>query len=509
MFNFEELFGLIDVGITVFEPHEKGSDFKVVYLNKKAKTLCKFTEGAFAAESLSSLFPVNETRSVLDFFKEVYRTGEPQEITLVPCFGITGEWQEGYLYKLSSGHLVTRCSGVDQARAKEILAPNERLTFRTILDTAPIGIWSQDASGRLQFVNKAFCDAIGISEETFLSVPHYESLYPPLIAQSCIQSDEMALQQSAPHISFEKIPFADGKVHELMIVKTRIEDEKHGVSGLVGLSLDMSEQLEAERKLEAINKNLEDRISKEIEASRQKDNMLYQQNKFAAMGEMISNIAHQWRQPLNTLGLLLTDMTVKMLMEKDNEKRALDFEAFQVRCSEIIQYLSDTIDDFRFYYQEDDGHNTFCMSDVDKSLQILVKSSIMGNHIRYETDFEKVLLSGYLNNLKQALINIYSNAANAIKKNRVEEGVIKSRGSIEGSEYVIEICDNGGGIDKAIIDKVFDPYFTTKHKSQGTGLGLYMTKQIIEQKFNGSISVKNDKTGALFTIRIPYTDKIC
>ena len=508
MFNFEELFGLIDVGITVYEPLEKGGDFKVVYLNEKAKSLCSFVEGESASKALSTLFPANATRSLLDLFKEVYRTGEPQEITLVPCFGLERQWQEGYLYKLSSGHIVSRCTGVLEARAREIMVPNERLTFRTILDTAPIGIWSQDASGRLRFVNKAFCDAIGISEETFLSVPHYEPLYPPEAAQSCMLSDEAALQQSEPHLSYEKIPFADGRVHEVLIVKTRVEDEEHGVSGLVGLSLDMTEQLEAERKLESINRDLEERISKEIEASRQKDNMLYQQNKFAAMGEMISNIAHQWRQPLNTLGLLLTDMTVKMMMEKSG-KRALDFEAFQAHCSEIIQYLSDTIDDFRFYYQEDDGHNTFCMRDMDKSLQILVKSSIMGNHIRYETDLKNVLISGYLNNLKQALINIYSNAANAIKKNKIEEGVIKCRGFIEGSDYVIEICDNGGGIDKEIIDKIFDPYFTTKHKSQGTGLGLYMTKQIIEQKFNGSISVKHDKTGALFTIRIPCSGEAC
>ena len=507
MFNFEELFSLIDVGITVYEPLEEGNDFKVVYLNEKAKSLCNFAEGESVAEGLATLFPVNATRSVLDFLKEVHRTGEPQEITLVPCFGFARQWQEGDLYKLSSGQIVSRCTRVQEARAREIMTPNERLTFRTILDTAPIGIWSQDASGRLQFVNRAFCDSIGISEETFLSVPHYEPLYPPEVAQSCMRSDETALQQGEPHLTYEKIPFADGKVHEVLIVKTRIEDE-HGVSGLVGISLDMTEQLEAERKLESINRELEERIAKEIEASRQKDNMLYQQNKFAAMGEMISNIAHQWRQPLNTLGLLLTDMAVKMMMEK-SEDRALDFETFQAHCSEIIQYLSDTIDDFRFYYQEDDGDNTFCMHDVDKSLQLLVKSSIMGNHIRYETDLENVLISGYLNNLKQALINLYSNAAGAIRKNGVEEGVIRCRGFIEGADYVIEICDNGGGIDEEIIDKIFDPYFTTKHKSQGTGLGLYMTKQIIEQKFNGSISVENGKTGALFTIRIPYTGETC
>jgi PAS domain S-box-containing protein len=509
MFSFEELFDLIDAGITVYEPIGNGDDFRVVYLNEKAKALCEFAQRDSIAEALSSLYPVNATKSVLDFFKGVYRTGEPTSITLVPCLaGATRQWQEGYIYKLSSGHIVSRCTNLPEARVKELMAPDERLTFRTILDTAPIGIWSQDASGRLQFVNKAFCDAIGISEETFLSVPHYEPLYPPEIAQSCMRSDEKALHKSEPHISFEKIPFVDGKEHELMIVKTRIEDEAGGVSGLVGLSLDMTEQLEAERKLETINKNLEQRISEEIEASRQKDNMLYQQNKFAAMGEMISNIAHQWRQPLNTLGLLLTDMTVKMMMEKD-EKSASEFETFQAHCSEIIQYLSDTIDDFRFYYQEDDVHNTFCMSDVDKSLQILVKSSMMGDDIRYETDFENVLISGYLNNLKQALINIYSNAASAIKNNRVEGGVIRSRGFIEDQDYVIDICDNGGGIDDAIVDKVFDPYFTTKHKTQGTGLGLYMTKQIIEQKFNGTISVKNENDGALFTIRIPATGKSC
>lgn len=508
MFNFEELFGLIDVGITVYEPLEDGDDFKVVYLNEKAKNLCDFTEGESVAGALSTLFPVDTTRSVLDFFQEVYRSGEPKEIKLVPCFGIERQWQAGYLYRLSSGHIVSRCATVQEERAREIMAPNERLTFRTLLDTAPIGIWSQDASGRLQFVNKAFCEAIGISEETFLSVPHYEPLYPPEVAQSCMRSDEVALKQSEPHLTYEKIPFTDGKVHEVLTVKTRVEDEAKGVSGLVGISLDMTEQLEAERKLEAVNKTLEERIEKEIEASRQKDNMLYQQNKFAAMGEMISNIAHQWRQPLNTLGLMVTDMSVKMMMKK-SEESTLDFEAFQLQCSEIIQYLSDTIDDFRFYYQEDDGHNTFFIRDMERSLQTLVRSSIMGSHIRYETDLKDVQISGYLNNLKQAMINIYSNAANAIKNNRVEEGVIKCRGSIEGSDYVIEICDNGGGIDEEIIDKVFDPYFTTKHKSQGTGLGLYMTKQIIEQKFNGSISVKNDKEGAHFTIRIPCSGEEC
>jgi PAS domain S-box-containing protein len=509
MFSFEELFDRMDAGITVYEPLENGDDFKVVYINKKAKTLCEFEEEKRVAEALSALFPVNISKSVLDFYKEVHRTGKPANITLVPCLsGTTKQWQEGYVYRLSSGHIVSRCTELPEARVKELMAPNERLTFRTILDTAPIGIWSQDASGKLQFVNKAFCDAVGISEETFLSVPHYEPLYPPEVAQSCMRSDEAALHKSEPHISFEKIPFVDGREHELMIVKTRIEGEGGGASGLVGLSLDMTEQLEAERKLESINKNLEQRISEEIEASRQKDNMLYQQNKFAAMGEMISNIAHQWRQPLNTLGLLLTDMTVKTMMDKD-EKRAAEFETFQTHCNEIIQYLSDTIDDFRFYYQEDDVHNTFCMRDVDKSLQILVKSSIMGDDIRYEADFENVLISGYLNNLKQALINIYSNAANAIKNNGVGEGVIRSRGRIEGADYVIDIRDNGGGIDGAIIDKVFDPYFTTKHRAQGTGLGLYMTKQIIEQKFNGTISVKNEKDGARFTIRIPATGEAC
>ncbi|WP_345973593.1 PAS domain-containing sensor histidine kinase [Sulfurimonas diazotrophicus] len=508
MFSFEEIFDLVDIGITVYEPLEEGNDFKVVYINDKAKKFCRFDVGESVSEALSTLYPVNETRPLIEFFREVYRTGEAQEIALVPCFGFTNLWQEGYIYKLSSGHLVSRCLGVKDERAREILAPDERLTFRTILDTAPIGIWSQDVSGRLRFVNKAFCDATGISEERFLSVPHYEPLYSPEAAKSCMRSDAAALQQSEPHLSYEKIPFTDGKVHEVLIVKTRVEDESHGVSGLVGLSLDITEQLEAERKLEAINRNLEERIREEIEASRRKDTMLFQQNKFAAMGEMISNIAHQWRQPLNTLGLLMTGMSVKMMMAQDDTRES-EFEAFQSHCSEIIQYLSDTIDDFRLYYQEDGGHDSFCISDMDKSLHTLVISSIMGNRIRYENDLENVRISGHLNNLKQALINLYSNAANAIKSNGTEAGFIQCRGFVEGSQYVIKVCDNGGGIDKAIIDKIFDPYFTTKHKSQGTGLGLYMTRQIIEQKFSGTITVKNEKAGACFTIRLPFPGEAC
>jgi PAS domain S-box-containing protein len=508
-FVFKAVFEEIDISIVVYEPLEKGTDFQVVYANPAAKELCRsFERGMRVTELFRDMHILENSDTVLETFQDVYRMGKSRHFTLPLCtLDVTSEWRDGYAYRLESGHIVTRCMTVSGAKNSQF-AEHEQRSFRVILNTAPIGIWSQDERGKLQFVNRAFCSAIGISEQRFLAVQHYEELYPAEIAAACMASDEECLASDVPHVSYESIPFVDGKTHELMIIKTRITDKKGAVRGLVGLSLDMTEKLEAERQLEAINKNLEKRVNEALELSRQREKMLFQQQKLASMGEMISNIAHQWRQPLNTLGLLLTDLSFKMMRHPEIAE-ACKFDNFTERASEIIQYLSETIDDFRFFYREDGDSNRFCIMEVAHSLEHLVKHSLLSGHITFMTEFEKAELSGYKNNLKQALINIYTNANNAITKHNIAHGKIWSKGFIEGAYYVIQIEDNGGGIDQAIMDKIFEPYFTTRHKSQGTGLGLYMTRQIVESKFHGTISVNNGVEGACFTIKLPLLSGSC
>ena len=508
-FSFNAIFEQIDISIVVYEPLEKGSDFRVAYLNPSAKALCSnLAMGMRIGEMFAGMHILESPETVLQTFQRVYESGTPQSFTFPLCtIDVSEQWRNGYAYRLESGHIATRCMPIGP-HAQTPFAEHEQRTFRLILDTAPIGIWSQDEKGKMQFVNRAFCEAVGITEQEFLSVGHYRSLYPEAIANACIASDRRCLAQEEPYVTYERLPFVDGKTHELMIIKTRVSDSGGNVKGLIGLSLDMTEKLETKRQLEAMNATLERRITEALELNKQRERMLFQQQKLAAMGEMISNIAHQWRQPLNTLGLLLTDLSFKMLHHPEIA-RSCDFESFSDRSNEIIQYLSDTIDDFRFFYREDGDANSFCTKEVENSLEHLVKHSLLSSKVTFMTDFEKAELQGYKNNLKQALINLYTNANNAIAQHGVKEGKIWSKGVVEGDWYVIQVEDNGGGIDAEIIDKVFEPYFTTKHKSQGTGLGLYMTRQIIETKFRGRISVKNGVEGACFIIKIPLGNRVC
>ena len=470
-FSFEAIFAQIDISIVVYEPEREGADFRIAYLNPAAKGLCSNLDvGMRIGELFAGMHILETTETVLQTFQQVYKTGVPLSFTLPLCtIDVAEQWRNGYAYRLESGHVVTRCMTIGPHEENRF-AEHEQRSFRAILDTAPIGIWSQDEKGKLQFVNRAFCEAVGISEQEFLSVDHYATLYPEALAQASIASDRRCLKQNEPYVSYERIPFVDGKIHELMIIKTRVSNAKGDVEGLIGLSLDMTEKLETKRQLEAMNETLERRINEALAISKQREQMLFQQQKLAAMGEMISNIAHQWRQPLNTLGLLLTDLSFKMMHYPDIA-RFCDFENFSDRSNEIIQYLSDTIDDFRFFYREDGDANRFCTQEVAQSLEHLVKHSLLSSMVTFMTEFEEAELQGYKNTLKQALINLYTNANNVITQNNVREGKIWSKGFIEGEDYVIQVEDNGGGIPEAIIDKIFEPYFTTKHKSQGTGRG--------------------------------------
>jgi len=260
------------------------------------------------------------------------------------------------------------------------------------------------------------------------------------------------------------------------------------------------------------NKNV--RLSSVIDIStlKQQETALIEQSRMVAMGEMIGNIAHQWRQPLSVISTGATGLQIQ------KEYDMLTDELFYETCEAInknAQYLSKTIDDFKNFIKGDREKIRFNLKDNIDSFIKLVEGSVKTNHIHLiSTIGDKIYINGYPNELIQCYINIFNNAKDALKNINDIDKLIFINCNIEKDSIVITIKDNGGGIPDDIILKIFDPYFTTKHKSQGTGLGLHMTYNLIKDGMNGNIEAKNveykyeniNYKGAEFTITLPTED---
>ncbi len=257
-------------------------------------------------------------------------------------------------------------------------------------------------------------------------------------------------------------------------------------------------------EIKQLNSSLESRIRQEVEKNRQKDHMMYQQSRLASMGEMIGNIAHQWRQPLNIMALVMQDIYISDQLGSLTSKKIAD--SYE-KSNNLLQYMSQTIDDFRNFFKHSDSKEEFSLKDAVDSVCALVSTNLNHNNIECNINIKQdSLILGCSNEFKQVLVNIMNNAQEAIQSNGGEEKLINIIVQRKGSNALVKISDNGGGISQDIIAKVYDPYFTTKNQTQGTGLGLYMSKQIIENIMCGSLSVKNKAKGAEFTIELPIKD---
>ena len=247
---------------------------------------------------------------------------------------------------------------------------------------------------------------------------------------------------------------------------------------------------------EEIQKQLEEKI-KEI---REKDKMLFEQSKNSSMGEMISLIAHQWRQPLNELSIIIQQTKIKFDKDELTKKTMTDYNN---KSLDLINKMSDTIDDFRYFFEPQNSSTNYLnlKSCVEKVLS-LIEGLFKRYNILVKVDINSnITILGSESEFSQVLLNFINNSKDAFSSNKIENPIIEIK-AVELDNKTIEmtITDNAGGIKEEIISKVFDPYFTTKFTSQGTGLGLYMTKLVIEKNMAGNVSVQNFDKGAKFTI---------
>lgn len=257
----------------------------------------------------------------------------------------------------------------------------------------------------------------------------------------------------------------------------------------------------ATKTIQKLNNDLELKVKEEIEKNREKDSLLFQQAKLAAMGEMIGNIAHQWRQPLNIISMLF-QKAHRMHTSGTLDQKAMTNMLNQ--AMDTINHMSQTIDDFRGHFEPNKEKVDYSLCNVVESTIALVEPSFNLANITLEISSKLDLeLFGFPEDLKQILLNLINNAKDAILSNNVVNGAIRLEIATSDDNALIRVHDNGGGVSPEFVDKIFEPYFTTKHKAQGTGIGLYMSKRITEERLGGHITVSNDDTGALFTIAIP------
>ncbi|MGM0519582.1 MAG: sensor histidine kinase [Campylobacterota bacterium] len=266
------------------------------------------------------------------------------------------------------------------------------------------------------------------------------------------------------------------------------------------------------KELIELNNYLEIKVSKEVAQNRKKDIIMFQQARLASLGEMLNNIAHQWRQPLGSLTMIIQSFQTKMEHGKLTQSfvnKKVDDAIF------LAENMSNTLDDFKNFFSPDKTKDTFSLKNCVYHTVELSKYLLEKENIKLKLEIKKdIIINTYYNELSHVFLNIISNSKDALcTKENKNDRIIKIVVNKYKNKAVINLIDNGGGISEDIIPKIFEPYYTTKYKSAGTGIGLYMSKQIVEKHMQGSISYKNivhrinndnrNYNCSLFTIKIP------
>ncbi|MDN5104214.1 PAS domain-containing sensor histidine kinase [Aliarcobacter butzleri] len=380
--------------------------------------------------------------------------------------------------------------------------------FRTLFDIAPVFLNSFDKNGKIILWNKECEKAFGWTFDEIKNKKDSLSLFydDPKVCEDVMKSFENISD------SFEEW-HPKTKNGETLIVKWANIKLPNGE--IINIGLDITQQrnyeisirekaLElkvAKSQLENLNSSLEKRIEDEIKKNTKQQHMIMQQNKLAQMGEMIENIAHQWRQPLAQINSSI--ILIDAILEKHNFKDTL-VENKLTEIESLTSYMSKTISDFKNFFNPNKKKTIFNVEEAIQKANDILKGLINSHHIQIETNIEKDLrINSYLGELQQVILIIINNSIDAFIHMNIHFPKILINAYTDNESLVIHIEDNALGINPDLLDKIFEPYFTTKHKAQGTGLGLYIAKMIVENSLLGFLSIENKQNGACFTIKIP------
>ncbi|WP_321778088.1 PAS domain-containing sensor histidine kinase [Sulfurimonas sp.] len=379
-----------------------------------------------------------------------------------------------------------------------------------------------DMEGIITFVNDEFCKISGYSQEELVGQNHNIVRHPDVdVSTFKILWDTVKAKRI--YKDTVKNRAKDGSTFYVNTTVIPILDEDDNIAEFIAIRYDVTKEVfykeelqkkekeleelnktlekrvqEKTKELEELNKTLEIRVKDEISKNEQKQKVMFWQSRLASLGQMLANIAHQWRQPLTELNL--SNFNMKKSALSDDEEKFLQYYA---ESKVIINNMSKTIDDFTNFFRPQKEKHPFNVSDsINESLTLLEKI-LKVEMISIKKDFIDLEVLGISNELTQVIINLIKNSTDSFVSKGILIREINIKTTKDKNFAYIEIQDNAGGIESKNLEKIFEPYFTTKHQSRGTGLGLFMSKMICEQGLDGYMGVSSKKGLTTFSIKIP------
>lgn len=379
-----------------------------------------------------------------------------------------------------------------------------------------------DTKGIITFVNDEFCAISGYTKKELIGKNHNIVRHPDVPA-STFKTLWNTIKAKKIYKSTVKNRAKDGSTFYVNTTVVPILNDNNEIIEFVAIRYDVTKEIESQQALELkeielqelnktleqkvaqktkqlklLNESLQERIQQEVAKGEERQRILFWQSRMASLGQMLANIAHQWRQPLTELGLIIFNMKTSML----NHDKA-QMMNFYEQSKDIIKNMSATIDDFANFFKPNKDTTIFDVSACIKEALNIIQTLIAQENININLNLTDVKINGIPNELIQVLINLVKNSIDAFVINNITTRNIDITMLEENDFVTIKLQDNGGGIPKDKQEIIFEPYFTTKHASQGTGLGLFISKMICEHGFNGSLHVHSQNSTTTFYLKFP------
>jgi len=435
--------------------------------------------------------------------------------------------------RLLASHLELENEIGERQTAEDALRQSED-RFRTMANAIPQLAWVARADGFIYWYNQRWYEYTGRSPEQ-MEGWGWQKVHDPQLLPGVLDKWKGSIASGEPFEMVFPLRGCDGQFRQFLTRVRPLKDAQGGIVQWFGTNTDVTALKTAEDALLRLNEELEVRVAqrtqeleesqveleaqnaelqeayqeKEVQAAeririleelRQKEQLLLQQSRMAAMGEMLMNISHQWRQPLNVLGMEVQELGLAYKYGGFSEEM---LDGNIGKAMEIIQHLSRTISDFQNFLAPDKVKAPFWVDEVIRKTVALVEEHFKEQSIQIQFDFQgSQLINGYPGAYGQVVMNLLTNAKDAFVERGVTDAVITVHAWEEKGRAVATITDNAGGIQEEILPRIFDAYFTTKELGKGTGVGLFLAKIIIEKNMGGRLQVRNVGAGAEFRIEV-------